>query len=123
MCYKWDALTCGATKVRLSAMAATVNLTSGSCCRAVAVGRWSMLSIGQGSSWSEVSLERKRGRGRRKRGRERNSKRVGREKEREKEGGRERNDQRVGGEGEVHFSSHCCHNRSEKMNYDELATR
>ena len=82
--YKWDAPTCGATKVRLSAMAATVNLAPGSCCRAVAVGRWSMLSIGQGRSWSEPDLEGKGGGGRRKRGRERNSKRVGREKERER---------------------------------------
>lgn len=60
MCYKWDALTCGATKVRLSARAATVNLAPGSCCEAVAAGHWSMLSIGQGRSWSEPDLERKR---------------------------------------------------------------
>lgn len=53
-------LTCGATKVRLSAMAATVNLAPGCSCGRVAVGRWSMLSIGQARSWREPGLERER---------------------------------------------------------------
>lgn len=56
-------LTCGATKVRLSAMAATVNLAPGCSCGRVAVGRWSMLSIGQVRSWREPGLERERERG------------------------------------------------------------